>query len=289
MSSTLSSQLSSLRSRLPPLPFQLPYQFTLKLSNIVVYLTLCLFHVWNSFIYRPEYPAKETYLTPGKYVFWIWPVIHLLLIGYCVVQFLPSARPFIIDTIRYRFVLLGFINAAYLYFQIRKWYILAFLLSIALSSTVSSIYYLIRTRAKPSNPPPTRHEELFIEIWIKLPFSLYHAWSLVLGLLTMFQAFGKDIHKEHAGAWTKVFVLLSLTFLLLTSFGYAYASEAGDLAGTVIITYVLWAIFEHQQSIHFIHWSALVFAIFSSFSVIKTAISTVRVVQPNPLPTRLVR
>jgi len=62
---------------------------------------------------------------------------------------------------------------AYLYFQIRKWYILAFLLSIALSSTVSSIYYLIRTRAKPSNPPPTRHEELFIEIWIKLPFSLY--------------------------------------------------------------------------------------------------------------------
>ena len=38
-------------------------------------------------------------------------MIHFLLIGYTVVQFLPRARPFIIDTIRYRFVLLGFISA----------------------------------------------------------------------------------------------------------------------------------------------------------------------------------
>ena len=118
--------VTSLRSRLPGLPFELPYQFTLKLSNIVAYLSLCLFHIWNSvgpsssspprpttgiggaeqgeleadvtppppscpasstcpfgaplsaqFIYRPEYPAKETYLTPGKYAFWMWYVHKL--------------------------------------------------------------------------------------------------------------------------------------------------------------------------------------------------------------------
>lgn len=77
-------------------------------------------------------------------------------------------------------------------------------------------------------------------------------------ILTLVQAFGKDVHREHAGGWTRVFVMMALLFLVnsppqsdkssqltsvvssrfnqcLNSIGYAYASEVGDLAGTAVI------------------------------------------------------
>ncbi|CED82685.1 mRNA cleavage and polyadenylation factor IA/II complex, subunit CLP1 [Phaffia rhodozyma] len=272
---------TALRMELADLRYQLP----LKLSNSIVYWSLVVFHIWNSFSYKPEYPPKETYLTPGKYAFWVWPVIHILLIGYTVVQFFPRAQSLVVDSIRWRFVSVGVISAAYLYFQIRKWYILAFLLSVALLSTVSSIFYLIRTR-KRIVPEPTKFEIKLLEVTILLPFSLYHAWSIVLMVLTFFQAFGKDVHKEHAGAWTRVFVWLALLFLTLTSIGYAFASEAGDLAGCAVLTYVLWAIFENQEGIMFIHWSGLVFAIISSIAFLYTTYKSYKyhLLPPAPPP-----
>lgn len=48
------------------------------------------------------------------------------------------------------------------------------------------------------------------ELFIHLPFSLYHGWTTVLVVLTAFQAFGVNAHSHHAGVWTKVFVFLSL-------------------------------------------------------------------------------
>lgn len=33
-------------------------------------------------------------------------------------------------------------------------------------------------------------------------------------ILSLVQAFGKDVHREHAGGWTRVFVWLALLFLV---------------------------------------------------------------------------
>lgn len=33
-------------------------------------------------------------------------------------------------------------------------------------------------------------------------------------ILTLVQAFGKDVHREHAGGWTRVFVMMALLFLV---------------------------------------------------------------------------
>ena len=76
-------------------------------------------------------------------------------------------------------------------------------------------------------------------------------------------------------------------FLEATATAYALSTIDGDLPGAVVISWTLWAIFEHQRSsayvkvyvvpaLHlitsfhsFIHWSALAFAILSLIWVLK--------------------
>jgi hypothetical protein len=48
------------------------------------------------------------------------------------------------------------------------------------------------------------------EIFVHLPFSLYHGWTTVLVVLTAFEAFGVNALTHTAGVWTKVFVFLAL-------------------------------------------------------------------------------
>ena len=74
-----------------------------------------------------------------------------------------------------------------------------------------------------------------------------------------------------------------------TAAAYAFSSTEGDLPGAIVISWTLWAIFDHQRSSEyaelyiiyglylttrfhrFIHWSALAFAILSLFWVVKGA------------------
>lgn len=53
-------------------------------------------------------------------------------------------------------------------------------------------------------------QSLADELFVHLPFSLYHGWTTVLVVLTAFEAFGNNAATERAGVWTKVFVFLAL-------------------------------------------------------------------------------
>lgn len=53
-------------------------------------------------------------------------------------------------------------------------------------------------------------ESLSDEIFVHLPFSLYHGWTTVLVVVTAFQAFGANALDTGAGIWTKIFVFLAL-------------------------------------------------------------------------------
>ena len=76
---------------------------------------------------------------------------------------------------------------------------------------------------------------------------------------------------HHApGAWTKAFVFLGLFFLEATAATYAFSAPEGDLGGSIAIAWSLFAVFEHQRSSAFIHWSALVFACLSLFWIAKS-------------------
>ncbi|KII83268.1 hypothetical protein PLICRDRAFT_169025 [Plicaturopsis crispa FD-325 SS-3] len=236
----------------------------LKLVNIVVYLLFLGSNIYTvaapSEIY---YTGKETYLTPAPWAFLIWSLIHVLLFGTIVYQFFPGGKRVIVDGISWRLPLLGVLNAIYVNLWASHHYIVAFIFSLLVSSVVTHIYYVVKKHHAPSSIP----DELFIH----LPFSLYHGWTTVLAVLSAFTAFGVNSIDHSAGIWTKVFVFLALFFLEATAGTYAFSSPEGDLPAGISIAWALWAIFAHQTASGFVHWSALAFAILSLFWVVKGA------------------
>lgn len=179
-------------------------------------------------------------------------------------------------------LVISHLQAPHLYF-IFCLYFIAFIFALFVSATVTHIYYSI----KKHHVANTVAEELFVH----LPFSLYHGWTTFLIVLTGFEAFGVDAATHRAGLWTKVFVFLALLFLEATAAGYAFSAKEGDILASVAIAWALFAVFAHQTSsrafyicspvssrgrlfvtsLAFIHWSALVFAIFTLIWVIKAA------------------
>ncbi|EMD31439.1 hypothetical protein CERSUDRAFT_119818 [Gelatoporia subvermispora B] len=239
--------------------------FLLKIVNIVVY-----FAFLGSNIYTISGPTdiyhtgKVTYLTPAPWAFLLWSLIHLLLLGTIIYQFFDRGKTVIIDGISWRFPLLALLTAVYVNFWTTHHYIIAFILAVLVSSTATHIYYII----KKYHESESTADELFVH----LPFSLYHGWTTVLVILTAFDAFGVNALTHHAGVWTKVFVFLALFFLEGTATAYAFSSPEGDLPAAIAIAWALWAIFAQQRSSAFVHWSALAFAILALVWVVEALI-----------------
>ncbi|KAK1923179.1 hypothetical protein DB88DRAFT_494110 [Papiliotrema laurentii] len=242
----------------------------IKIANIIVFAVSLGSNVYSVAGPDDMYgSSKTTYITPSYYAFYVWSLIHLLLLGTMVFQFTTRGKEIIVDSIQWRFVLLGVFNSVYIFFWSRHWYILAFILSLLVSATVSQIYYVVK---KNHSSRETWSEEAFVH----LPFSLFHGWTIVLVVLSLFEAFGVNAHTHKAGIWTKIFVFLAFVFLETTAAAYAFASKEGDAAGAAAITWALFAIFIHQTSSKFIHWSAFVFFVLSLFAILKSLYSTIR-------------
>ena len=130
---------------------------------------------------------------------------------------------------------------------------------------------------------------LLFPVFVQVPFSLYHGWTVVLVVLSGFEAFGIDAHKHKADTLTKALVFVALFFLEATGASYALYNTDGDLAGSAVITWTLWGIYDNQKNgrpfstqtatqadfggvlLDFIRFSALGLAILSSIWVIKAA------------------
>lgn len=236
----------------------------LKIINIIVYILFLGSNIYTvaapSDIY---YKGKETYLTPAPWAFLIWTLIHLLLLGTIIYQWFPSGKSVIIDGISWRFPLLGILNAIYVNLWTSRHYVFAFIFALFVSATVTHIYYVVKKQHSPQN--------IWDELLVHLPFSLYHGWTTVIVVLSLFEAFGVNALTTRAGIWTKVFVFLALFFLEATAATYAFSSPEGDLPASIAIAWSIWAIYAHQTSSGFVHWTALAFAILTLVWVIKGA------------------
>lgn len=84
-----------------------------------------------------------------------------------IFQFTARGKEIIVDSIQWRFALLGIFNTVYIFFWTRHWYIFAFVLSLLVSATVSQIYYVVKKNHG-------GHGSLGEEAFVHLPFSLYH-------------------------------------------------------------------------------------------------------------------
>ncbi|EGN98822.1 hypothetical protein SERLA73DRAFT_181484 [Serpula lacrymans var. lacrymans S7.3] len=244
----------------------------LKLCNVIIYV---LFMGANAYtVLSPKdiyYTSKETYFTPAPWAYFIWALIHLLLLGTIIYQFTRPGKQIIIDGLGWRFPMLGIINAMYIYSWTIGEHLYELFFILFVSSSVTYIYSIIKMTAS---------RNISDELFLHLPFSLYHGWSTVLVIVTAFEAFGVDAIAEPAGIWTASFVFLGLFFLEAASFAYASSSTEGDLPGCIAISWSLWAIFAHQtvERSDFVHWSALGFAILSMFWLLRSALGLVKMI-----------
>jgi len=230
--------------------------------NVIVYFLFLGSNAYSARTLDIYFSAPLTYITPAPWVFIIWVLVHFLLLGTIIYQFFASGKQLIIDGISWRFPLLVVLNAIYVNLWGSAHYKWAFVFSLFVSSAVTHIYYVVKKYHSA--------QSLNDELWVHLPFSLWHGWTTVLVIVTAFEAFGVDAALHPAGVWTKVFVFLSLFFLEGTAITYAFSSPEGDLPASIAITLALFAIFDEQHSSGFIHWSALAFAILASLSVLKS-------------------
>ncbi|KAH9935555.1 uncharacterized protein B0H18DRAFT_976228 [Fomitopsis serialis] len=237
----------------------------LKIINVIVYFAFLGSNIYT--VAGPNdiyYSGKETYITPAPWAFLIWSLIHVLLLGTIIYQFFDGGKQVIIDGIGWRLPLLAVLNVVYVHLWAAHQYIIAFVFALFVSSAVTHIYYVVKKYHESASIPD--------EIFVHLPFSLYHGWTTLLVVLTAFEAFGVDATTTRAGVWTKVFAFLALFFLEATATAYAFSSPEGDLPASIAIAWSLWAIFAHQRYPAFIHWSALAFSILALVWVFKAVV-----------------
>jgi hypothetical protein len=118
------------------LPPSLKLHTDSQLANIVVFLFSLGSNVYS--VAGPDNmygSSKEVYITPAPMAFWVWSLIHLLLLGTMFFQFTERGKEIIVDSIGWRFALLGVFNTVYIFFWSRHWYILAFVLSLYVPSS----------------------------------------------------------------------------------------------------------------------------------------------------------
>ncbi|KAK0522348.1 hypothetical protein OC834_000758 [Tilletia horrida] len=281
----------------------------LKIVNVIAFL---VFTTSNAFAnLAPGHSIgsqKVTYITPAPWLFTVWPIIHVLLLGSLVYQFFPAGYTPVIEVIGWRLPVLALLTSIYSGFAAAEKAqtinsILAFVTILIIAGLVSHLYRDLRVKHENKN--------LLDVLFVSLPFSLFHGFVVVLVFVSAFAAFGreKDIHaaasvileavvgiatkggNHHGGVHepgtvlpephhhhgpgiaTNVLVFLSLLFLEATSAGYVFSGK-GDVAGAAVITFSLLAIFDYQRDAPFIHWSALAFFIISLIALVRALIAT---------------
>ncbi|GAA6025495.1 hypothetical protein JCM11491_002839 [Sporobolomyces phaffii] len=224
----------------------------LKVVNVLAFLFLFSSNLYGGL--SPHGVGRETAFTPARYVFWTWSLIDFLLLGYVIYQFFDKSHDSV-HGVGYRFALVGILNAIFLHVFVTRHFIVAFMFAILLASTVSTVYYTLGAHY----PPKGLGDVLFVH----LPFSLWHAWSIVTLLISAFALFTHGGHHSHPSVLTRILVCLALAFLAVTSWGYAFRSRGGDLAGAIVLAWTLYGIFDYQtdKTIHYFALAAFIVAL----------------------------
>lgn len=125
-----------------------------------------------------------------------------------------------------------------------RFYRTAFIFALLTASTASSVYYSLRQNYPSKGTLDT--------VFVHLPFSLFHSYSIVLVLISAFALFTtglKTPESHHPGFTVKLLVLIAEGFLAVTALGYAFSKREGDLAGAFVMAWFLYGIYDRKSSI----------------------------------------
>ncbi|KAF9960884.1 hypothetical protein BGZ72_005554 [Mortierella alpina] len=225
-----------------------------KVTNILVYLTLLSGNLYSTIIAGSDdvdspYDSKHhrSYITPARFTFFIWTVIYFLLGGMIIYQWFSDK---VHQAVGWHFVFVSILNAIWLALWSSGHTFFAWITLVFTSGAVSYIYY----RLKELHASETWAETLFLH----LPFSLYHAWILVLMVINLFAVFG-PVKDDGPSTFHIVFAVAGLLFVGSVVVGYIEYKK-GDVAGALVLAWYLFGVYAKQQE-PIIHWTALVLGI----------------------------
>ncbi|GJJ05865.1 hypothetical protein Clacol_000052 [Clathrus columnatus] len=205
----------------------------LKLLNVLAYALFLSSNIYatttpgSAYRFRPR-----TYISPSVWAYSVWPLIFSMITAVVCYQFTPRGKSIIIDIIDWRFSLLTVLSAIFLYVWALHYYILTFIFALSISLAMFHVYDSLR-KSRISGD----------ELWVYLPFSVYHGWTTVVLVITAFEAFGVNTGTHIPGVFTKFFVFIGLFFLQSVSALFAFSPAQGDFGGSIVITWVLFAIY----------------------------------------------
>ncbi|CAG8440816.1 12320_t:CDS:2 [Acaulospora colombiana] len=234
----------------------------IKIVNTLAFVFLLGLNTYAGFFDNdsPYHETHVTYITPAAFVYFIWVLIHFLLLGFVIYQFFPAANEVVVDGIHGHFLSLSVFNAIWVWLYSTDHTILALIPLLLVSGQVSYVYFIIKNRY----PAATFGET----VWIHAPFSLYHGWIFVLTVIGVFVAFSPEkVDDESPNVLTKIFVVLGLLFLEGTAVAYIEKYK-GDIAGAIVIAWSLFGIAAEQDD-PVIHWAAIILAVFTTIHIFK--------------------
>ncbi|RIB12414.1 hypothetical protein C2G38_1976685, partial [Gigaspora rosea] len=190
-----------------------------------------------------------TYIHPNAFVFYIWSLIHWILGFFLVCQFIDVANETIVDGISWLFVCSALLNSAWLVLVVFDYLILAWLAILIVTILLSFIYYNLTYKY----PPQNRFDTYFIH----LPFKIYHAWAIVISVISLFVALvpDKDLESQTPGVAIQICSVIALVVLDLVAMGYIYKCK-GDLVGAAVIVVTLFGIALQQDDV-IVRWASL--------------------------------
>jgi len=115
----------------------------------------------------------QVYFVPANYVFSIWSLIYLGLIGFTIYQFvLKPAEYKIVKEIAPAVILTGVFNSIWLFMWHYEYF--AWTLPLMIALLVSLIFIVVKLQKVKESDKPR-----FFDLLIKLPFSIYIGWITV--------------------------------------------------------------------------------------------------------------
>jgi len=197
---------------------------------------------------------QPNYITPAPWAFAIWGLIHFLLGGFVIYQFFSSANDAVGYGVGYQFIFAQLLNSFWLSLWSRGHYFLSWIVVLFISSSISYIYYRLRNHYQA--------ESFGQKLFIEAPFSLYHAWIVVVAFINTFAAFGGYSTPESPTFFQAFWAMLAL--FSVTSSAVGYVEYRGDSIGALVIAWYLFAVSANQPS-PAIHYVSLVFGLIVSF------------------------
>ncbi|KAL1921223.1 uncharacterized protein VTP21DRAFT_10939 [Calcarisporiella thermophila] len=226
----------------------------LKLTNLLLYIFLLGSGIYDLTAATSHHAFEKhiSFFTPAAYANYAWLLTYILLGCFIVIQFFDPYSECAVHGVGWFFPLAIVLNAIWHAFWSQGYMVLSFITILLVCAVISTIYRQLRNE----HPVNGWVDALFVHA----PFSLWHGWVTFYAVLNAFATFGRRGDGEPKTI-DVILVVLGLIFLAFTAFGYV-EYKRGDVAGALVISWGLFAIFAKQHH-PVIHWVAFACALFA--------------------------